>query len=58
MKKLLMILPLALIFCFMAGCQDQEAMAELEELRAQAHLEEQNKALVKSYIEEHNKRTH
>ncbi len=28
MKKLYMILPLALILCFMVGCQDKEAMAE------------------------------
>jgi uncharacterized protein YcfL len=31
MKKLCMILPLALILCFMVGCQDKEAMAEVEE---------------------------
>ena len=31
MKKLCIILPLALILCFMVGCQDKEAMAELEE---------------------------
>ncbi len=42
MKKLLMILPLALILCFMVGCQYKDAMAELEE---------QNKALVKSMFE-------
>ena len=41
-----MILPLALILCFMVGCQDKEAMAELEEFKAQAEVEEQNKALV------------
>ena len=46
MKKEFMILPLALILCFMVGCQDKEAIAELEEFRAQAALEEQNKALV------------
>ena len=46
MKKLYMILPLALILCFMVGCQDKEAMAELEEFKAQAEVEEQNKALV------------
>ena len=40
MKKLLMILPLALILCFMVGCQDKEAMAELEE---------QNKDVVQRY---------
>jgi steroid delta-isomerase-like uncharacterized protein len=55
MKNLIMILPLALILCFMVGCQDKEAMAELEEFRAQAALEEQNKELVKGLIEEFNK---
>jgi steroid delta-isomerase-like uncharacterized protein len=51
MKKLLIILPLALILCFMVGCQDKEAMAELEEFKAQAAVEEQNKALVIRYSE-------
>ena len=51
MKKLFMIIPLALILCFMVGCQDKEAMAELEEFKAQAEVEEQNKALVKSMYE-------
>ncbi len=50
MKKLLMILPLALILCFMVGCQDKEAMAELEEFRAQAKVEEQNKEISKSLL--------
>jgi len=47
MKKLLLILPLALILCFMVGCQDKEAMAELEEFRAQKEIEKQNKELAK-----------
>ncbi len=51
MKKLYIILPLALILCFMVGCQDKEAMAELEEFKAQAALEEQNIALVNRYSE-------
>ena len=55
MKKLRMILPLALILCFMVGCQDKEAMAELEEFKAQAEVEEANKALVEGYIDEFNK---
>ena len=45
MKKLYLILPLALILCFMVGCQDKEAMAELEEYKVQAEIEEQNMAL-------------
>ncbi len=46
MKKLLMILPLVLILCFMVGCQDKEALAELEAMKAQAEVEEQNKEIV------------
>jgi predicted ester cyclase len=52
MKKLLLILPLALIPCFMVGCQDKEAMEELEARKAQAAVEEQNKALVLRWYEE------
>ena len=51
MKKLYMILPLALILCIMVGCQDKEAMAELEAMKAQAEVEEQNKGLVKRMYE-------
>ena len=55
MKKLLIIIPLALILCFTVGCQDKAAMAELEEFRAQAALEEANKALAERYIDAWNK---
>ena len=55
MKKLCMILPLALIACFMFGCQDKEAMTELEEFRAQTALEEQNKASFRYMMEETDK---
>jgi steroid delta-isomerase-like uncharacterized protein len=33
----------------MVGCQDKEAMAELEEMKAQAEVEEQNKDIVQRY---------
>ena len=49
MKKLYVILPLALILCFIVSCQDKEAMAELEEFKAQTSAEEQNKDVVKRY---------
>ncbi len=52
MKKLCMILPLALILCFMVSCQDKEAMAELEEFKTQEDIEEQNKKIVRRYFEE------
>jgi predicted ester cyclase len=55
MKKLYMILPLTLILCFMVGCQDKEAMAELEEFRTQAALEAKNIELIKRLGEELNK---
>ena len=47
MKKLFMILPLALILCFMVSCQNQAAKAELEEMKAQAEVEEQNKEIAR-----------
>jgi predicted ester cyclase len=47
-----MILSLALILCFVVGCQDKEAMAELEEFRARAAVEEQNKDITKKIFEE------
>ena len=46
MKKLISILPLVFLLCFTFGCQDKAAMAELEEFRAQAAVEEQNEAIV------------
>jgi len=55
MKKLFVFLPLALILCFMVGCQDKEAMAELEEFRAQKAVEEQNKEVIRRYGEEEDK---
>jgi steroid delta-isomerase-like uncharacterized protein len=36
----------------MVGCQDKEAMAELEEMKAQAEVEEQNKELIRNYFKE------
>jgi len=55
MKKSIVILPLVLILCFIGGCQDKAAMEELEGFRAQAELEELNKALVVQMYEESGK---
>jgi steroid delta-isomerase-like uncharacterized protein len=52
---MLRILPLALILCLIFGCRDQAAIAELEIFKARAEVEEQNKELVKLYIETINK---
>ncbi len=51
MNRLFVILPFALILCFMVSCQDKAAMAELEEFKAQAEVEEQNKELVRKWFE-------
>jgi len=36
----------------MVGCQDKAAMAELEEFKAQAEVEEQNKELIRNFLRE------
>jgi predicted ester cyclase len=41
--------------CFTFSCQDKKAMAELEAMKAQAEVEEQNKALVQRILEEGDK---
>ena len=55
MKKYLSVIPLVLLVCFVVGCQDKEAMAELEEFKAQAEIEKQNEALYRGIIEQLNK---
>ena len=52
MKKLLMIIPLVILFCFTFSCQDKEAMAELEAMKAQAEVEEQNKEITRKFFKE------
>jgi steroid delta-isomerase-like uncharacterized protein len=42
----------------MVGCQDKEAMAELEAMKAQAEVEEQNLELIRNYIEELDKQNY
>ncbi len=46
MNKYLCVVPLILVFCFTFACKDKAAMAELAKYRAQAAVEEQNKALL------------
>jgi len=46
MKKLFCVIPLAVLLCYAFGCQNKAEKAELEKFRAQAKLEEQNKAIV------------
>lgn len=50
MKKLNMILSLALIIYIIVGCQNMAEKAELEKFRAQAKIEERNMELMKSWL--------
>jgi predicted ester cyclase len=52
MKKYLSVIPSVLLICFVVGCQDKAAMAELGEFRIQTEVEEQNKAMVQKILAE------
>ncbi len=56
MKNLLIVFPLFILLCFSFGCQDKEAMSELEKFKVQAEIEEQNKVLIRHFFEEWNNR--
>lgn len=51
MKKLYVILPLAVLLCFTFACQDKEAMAELESMKAKVAVAEQHEADMKKLAE-------
>jgi len=51
MKKLNLVLLSALILYFTVACQDKDAMAELNQFKAQAEIEEQNKTVVRYAME-------
>lgn len=55
MTRLIKSLPFALMYMIMAGCQERNAVKELEEFKAQAALEEQNKQVVRRLFDELNK---
>jgi steroid delta-isomerase-like uncharacterized protein len=55
MKKLLCVIPLAVLISFAFGCQNKTEQAEVEKFRTQAKVEEQNKALATHMIEAWNK---
>ena len=55
MKNPILVVSLVVLLCFAFGCQNKAGKAELEKFRAQAKIEEQNKALVTQYIEGLNK---
>ena len=47
-----MVIPLVILLCFAFSCQNQEAIAELEEFKVQVKVEEQNKASFRYLLEE------
>jgi len=51
MRTVFSTLCISLIALSFWGCQDKETLAELNELKALSELEEQNKSLIKKYIE-------
>jgi steroid delta-isomerase-like uncharacterized protein len=56
MKKLVHIAPLILLLCFPFACKDKAALAELQQLKAQADAETQNAATLRRFLEESDKR--
>ena len=50
-KKILVVLPLAMISVLMVGCENRAATSELDTFSAQVKVEEENKALVRRYLE-------
>jgi len=56
LTQLFLVISLCFLLCFTFSCKNQGAMAELEEFKAQAEVEEQNKELVKRFYEACNER--
>lgn len=56
MKRSLVFLPLFIVISFTPGCQDQQALADLENLNARAAVEELNAALITKLVDELNNR--
>lgn len=51
MKKLLCIIPLAVLLCIVFACQNKAEKAELEKFITQAKVEEQNKLVVMKWMD-------
>jgi len=51
MRKLSLIILLSVLLCITFSCQDKEALAELEKLKAQAEVEAQNIEIVHQWLE-------
>ena len=51
LTQLSLVISLCFLLCFSISCQNQEAMAELEAMKTQAEVEEQNKEIVHKLYE-------
>ncbi len=51
MKNYLPVIPLVFWLCFVVGCQDKAAMAELEQFKAQVATQEQNEKTIRRFVE-------
>ena len=52
LTQLSLVISLCFLLCFSISCQNQEAMAELEAMKTQAEVEEQNKDVALKFLEE------
>ena len=50
MNRSLVFLPLVILMAFTLSCQDQQALAELGKMKAQAEVEEQNKEIGRQFF--------
>jgi len=50
MKRSFVFLPLVILMAFTLGCQDQQALAKLDEMKAQAEVEKQNKEIGRQFF--------
>lgn len=53
-QQLLIVISLVIVLCFMFGCQDKEAMTELQAMKAQAEVEAQNIEAVYRWLKARN----
>jgi steroid delta-isomerase-like uncharacterized protein len=56
MKNLILVVTLVFLLCFTINCKDKVAMAELQQMKAQAEAEKKNAATLRRFIAESDKR--
>jgi steroid delta-isomerase-like uncharacterized protein len=56
MKNPILVVSLGILLCFTINCKDKAAMAELQQMKAQAEVQTQNAATLRQFLEESDKR--